>query len=280
MNKYIMNNNLAFLFIAAFFNAGYSQTPEKKLGWDLGAQTWTFNRFTLTQALVKIDSCKLHYIEAYPKQLIGDGIAGTMDYHMDKATRQKVLTMVKSRGLKIISYGVTTPTSRADWIALFEFAKAMGIRNITSEPKVEDLVMVSKLCDQYQVNIAIHNHPIPSFYWNPDTLLNHLIGLSSRIGACADIGHWVRSGLDPVACLQKLHGHIIQLHFKDLNEKSSNAHDMPWGTGISNIKGVVAELKRQHFKGVISAEYEYDWYNNTAEVTTSVENLRVMLARK
>ena len=31
-------------------------------------------------------------------------------------------------------------------------------------------------------------------------------GRSDRIGACADIGHWYRSGLVPVECLKKLQG--------------------------------------------------------------------------
>jgi len=32
-------------------------------------------------------------------------------------------------------------------------------------------------------------------------------------------------------------------------------HDVPWGTGVSNVQGVLSELKRQNLKGVISAEY-------------------------
>ncbi|MES2277265.1 MAG: sugar phosphate isomerase/epimerase [Bacteroidota bacterium] len=254
-----------------------AQTVEAKLGWKLGAQTWTFKNFSFMQALDKIDSCQLKYVEAYPKQLIGGEIAGTVDYHMDKSKRQQLLSVLKSKGIKWVSYGVITPDNDADWIALFEFAKEMGLENITSEPKMKDLPMVSKLCDKYKINIAIHNHPKPSIYWSPDTLLNHIKGLSNRVGACADLGHWVRSGLDPVTCLQKLQGHIIQLHFKDLNEKSATAHDVHWGTGVDNIPTVIAELKRQHFKGVISAEYEYNWAGNSADVAASVQNLRVLL---
>jgi sugar phosphate isomerase/epimerase len=254
-----------------------AQTVETELGWKLGAQAWTFRNFTFIQALNKIDSCHLKFVEAYPKQLIGGGIPGVMDYHMDAAKRQQLLSIAKSKGIKLVSYGVITPDNEADWIVLFEFAKAMGLENITSEPKVKDLPLVSKLCDQYKINIAIHNHPAPALYWNPDTLLSRLKGLSSRIGACADIGHWVRSGLDPVVCLKKLQGHIIQLHFKDLNEKSTTAHDVHWGTGVDNISGVIAELKQQHFKGVISAEYEYNWDNNAADVAASVVYFRSVL---
>ncbi|MNE87195.1 hypothetical protein D3C80_1843680 [compost metagenome] len=71
-----------------------------------------------------------------------------------------------------------------------------------------------------------------------------------------------------------------QLHVKDLNEKANvKAHDVHWGTGVGNMSGVIAELKRQGFKGVLSAEYEYNWNNNTPDVTASVKNFRKMLTK-
>jgi sugar phosphate isomerase/epimerase len=35
---------------------------------------------------------------------------------------------------------------------------------------------------------------------------------SLHVGATADTGHWLRSGLDPVACLKILQGHITSAH--------------------------------------------------------------------
>src|SRR5690606_9537663 len=153
--------------------------------------------------------------------------------------------------------------------------KAMGIQTITSEPEEEDLPLISKLCDEYKINVAIHNHPNPSHYWNPDIVLAAIKGKSSRLGACADIGHWIRSGLDPIESLKKLEGHVLHSHMKDLNEKSKTAHDVIWGTGISNISGIIEELKRQNFKGMISVEYEYNWRHNAPEVAASVKYFRM-----
>jgi sugar phosphate isomerase/epimerase len=252
--------------------------PETKLGWKLGSQAYTFKNFTFVEALRKIDSCDLKYVEGSSVLDIGGGIAGKLDYHMSAATREQVLQKMKERGIKMAGYGVSTGTSEADWRQLFDFAKAMGIETITSEPKLSDMPLLSKLCDEYKINIAIHNHPKPSPYWNPEAVLSAIKGQSSRIGSCADIGHWVRSGLDPVECLKKLNGHVLHSHMKDLNEKGVlEAHDVIWGTGVSNIAGVVQELKRQHFKGMISAEYEYHWNNSGPEVAASAANLRKML---
>jgi sugar phosphate isomerase/epimerase len=112
------------------------------------------------------------------------------------------------------------------------------------------------------------------------------------MGACADVGHWKRSGLDPVECLKRLDGHVLALHFKDLvpdnpndgfvmpdpkieikdkTPQSRKLHDVPWGTGTSNAKGMLEELKRQHFHGAICFEYEYHWTNSVPEIAESIK---------
>ncbi len=35
------------------------------------------------------------------------------------------------------------------------------------------------------------------------------------------------------------------------------AHDVPWGTGRGDIKGMLTEVKRQRIKPVFSMEYEH-----------------------
>jgi sugar phosphate isomerase/epimerase len=80
----------------------------------------------------------------------------------------------------------------------------------------------------------------------------------------------MRSGLDPVECLKKLEGRIVSFHFKDLNEMGPGAHDVPWGTGKGNVKGMLAEVYRQKLKAVFSIEYEYHWENSVPDMVESV----------
>lgn len=257
-----------------------SPHPEKALGWQLGAQAYTFNRFNFAMALNKIDSCNLDYVEAFPGQLIGGSTPEKMDYKMSEANKLYLKQLLKSKNIDLVSYGVIKTKDNTEWRKIFAFAKEMGIKTITLEPEEVDLQLVSDLCDEFEINAAIHNHPNPSHYWNPDVVLNAIKGKSKRLGACADIGHWVRSGLDPIACLKKLEGHIYGVHLKDLNEKGIvAAHDVHWGTGVSNIEGVMNELKRQGYKGMISAEYEYNWFNNVPDVRQSVINFRAIVAK-
>lgn len=252
-----------------------NNSSANKLDWKLGSQAYTFKNFTFAETLDKIGSIDLKYVEAYPGQKIGNSIEGNMHYTMDKATQKKVKELLNSKGIEVVAYGVVTGENEEDWKKIFSFAKDMGIGVINSEPKIEDLDMVNRLAGEYNLKVALHNHPKPSVYWHPDTVLEAMKG-RENIKACADIGHWVRSGMEPVENLKKLEGHIISMHFKDLNEKSREAHDVPWGTGISNIEEVVKELKRQKFEGVISVEYEYNWDNSLPEVEHSVNYFRKM----
>lgn len=259
-------------------NDSANKFPETALGWKLGAQAYTFNRFTFFEAVDKIDSCGLHYVEGFPGQVIGGGIEGKLDYRMDAATRGEIRRKLEEKGVKLVAYGVVNAESDADWRQLFEFGKAMGIETFTSEPSKNDIPLLSKLSEEYQINVAIHNHPRPRNYWNPDSVLAAIEGQGDRIGACADIGHWVRSGLDPVESLKKLEGHVLHLHMKDLNDREGEEdRDVHWGTGVAKTDGVIEELKRQHFKGMIAAEYESNWENNVPDVKASVNYFREVL---
>jgi hypothetical protein len=151
----------------------------------------------------------------------------------------------------------------------------MGIETIVSEPPEDAFDLIERLCNEYKINVAIHNHPKPSHYWNPDTVLKVCKGRSARIGACADTGHWMRSGINPVEALKKLRGKIISLHIKDLNEFGNrNAHDVIWGTGAGDFKAILTELDRQKFKGVFSIEYEHNWLNSMPEISGCVAYFR------
>jgi sugar phosphate isomerase/epimerase len=189
----------------------------------------------------------------------------------------------------LVNIGVVKlPPDEAESRKVYEFAKKMGIDTLVAEPEPAALDLVEKLCKEYNIKVAFHNHPKPSRYWNPDTVLEAVKGRTPLMGACADTGHWLRSGLEPLECLKKLEGRVICLHFKDLvaeepkaedktpatGKKKSQAklmHDVPWGTGVGNVKAQMAELKRQHFHGAFCVEYEYHWENSMPEVAECVK---------
>ncbi|MHC4502448.1 MAG: family 16 glycoside hydrolase [Planctomycetota bacterium] len=221
-------------------------------GWLLGVQAYTFRKFTFFQTVEKSAALGLKSIEMYPGQTIGGEVPGKTHHGMDAATRDAVGAKLAEHDVKVAAYGVVNARGEGGWREVFEFAKAMGIGTIVTEPPEGELDTVAKLCEEYKIGAAIHNHPKPSRYWNPETVLAAIKGRSRRMGACADTGHWVRSGLDPLAGLKALEGRIVSLHLMDVKDR----HDVAFGTGTAPMPAMLAELKRQRFKGVISLEYE------------------------
>ncbi len=243
------------------------------LGWKLGTQAYTFNRYTFFEAVDKAAEAGLKYIEIFPGQKIGDGVDGNTHHSASPAARKAILDKVKSKGIRLMAYGVVNGNNDEDWTNIFTFAKEMGIQTVVCEPKFEALDLLEKLAEETKINVALHNHPKPSIYWDPAIVLKQLEGRSKRMGACADTGHWRRSGLDSLECLKKLEGRIKTLHFKDLVNDGQGPHgwhDAPWGTGDNNVPALLAELKRQGFKGLFSFEYEWDWETSLPAIKQSV----------
>ena len=251
---------------AAAFEPSAGAPHAEKLGWRLGCQAWTFNYLTFLVAVDKTAGLGLHYIEAFPGQKVLKDNSAKFNEGLSPADRKAIKQKLSDSGVKLVNYGVTGIDGRKT----FDFAKDMGLETIVSEPAEKDFAKLDELCGEYEINIAIHDHPKPSHYWNPDTVLKVTKGLSKRIGACCDTGHWPRSGLNAIECLKKLEGRIISFHFKDVNKTGGDAHDVPWGTGINNVKGMLAEVQRQGVKAVFSVEYEYNTKNLLPEVAQSV----------
>ncbi len=245
----------------------------EKLGWRLGCQAYTFNRFSFHEAIEKIVSLGLHYVEMYPGQALSkDSPNLRTNESMSAQVRKDLKKKLADSGVKLVCYGVCGLSKDEDGSRrTFDFAKDMGIETIVSEPPDDAFDTIEKLCEEYSINVALHNHPRPSKYWGPDVVLKACKGRSKRIGACADTGHWMRSELNPVECLKKLEGRIVSFHFKDLNKSGRGAHDVPWGTGKGDAKAMLTEIHRQRFKGVFSIEYEHNWLNSLPEIAEAVK---------
>jgi sugar phosphate isomerase/epimerase/HEAT repeat protein len=250
----------------------------EQLGWLACIQCWSFNQTTVFESIDRAASMGLKVIEMFPGQrLDGEHADWTTTETMPPAALAALQAKLKTAGLRVANFGVTgIPGDEAGRRRLFDWARTLGIETLCAEPEPAALPELDKLCQEYGINIALHNHPEPSRYWNPQTVLDACKGLSPRIGACADTGHWMRSGVIPLDAVKLLRGRIITFHFKDLNEMSRDGHDVPWGTGKGDALAVLRELKKQGFKGVFSAEYEYNWEKNTADIAACVRNFEAL----
>lgn len=252
-------------------------------GWAIGCQAYTFNRFTAFEAIEKTAAAGAKVIEFFPGQRLSKEDA---DLKVDHAAPQvdtviaKLQAKLKQHGLKAVNYGVVgIPNNEAEARKVFEFAKKLGLRAVTTE-SAESINLIEKLVKEYDICVAFHNHPgsldRPDYkVWHPLYIAGLVAGRDPRIGACADTGHWTRSGIKPIEALRALRGRVISAHLKDLNEFGRrDAHDVPFGKGVSGIKECLDELKAQGFQGNLSIEYEYNWENSLPEVTQCVDFVR------
>jgi len=269
-------------------DAANAASAADKLGWQLAIHAYTFRKFSIFQCIDKTAALGLKYMSLSGSVSL-DGTNSLTTVKLSDQDATAIREAAAAKGIRLVNIGVVTlPPNEAESRKVFEFARKMGIDTLVAEPEPAALDTVEKLCKEYNIKVAIHDHPKPSHYWNPDTVLEAVRGRTPLMGACADTGHWLRSGLDPVECLKKLEGRVICLHFKDLvpdqpnseaataanREKKGQAramHDVPWGNGVGNIKAQMAELKRQHFHGVFGVEYEYHWENSMPEIAECVK---------
>ena len=249
-------------------------------GFFIGCQAYTFNRFSVFEAIEKTVEAGGKVIEFYPGQKLSkDEPTVKWDHNASPETIQKVKAKLAASKITAVNYGVVQiPKDEAEARKIFEFAKALGLYAITTE-SVDALDTIEKLVKEYDIKVAFHDHPKqannPGYkMWDPNYVLSVIKDRDARIGSGADTGHWVRSGLNPVDCLRILKGRIISSHLKDLNEMGPGAHDVPYGAGVSDVPALLDELKAQGFAGNISIEYEYHWENSTPEVGQCVGFVR------
>jgi sugar phosphate isomerase/epimerase len=271
-------------------DAANSSSAADKLGWQMAIHAYTFRKFSIFQCIDNTAKLGLKYMSLSGSVNL-DGSNSVTTVNLSDKDAKAIKDAVDAKGIKLVNIGVVKlPPDEAESRKVYEFAKKMGIDTLVAEPEDAALDLVEKLCKEYNIKVAIHNHPKPSHYWNPDTVLAAVKGRTPLMGSCADTGHWLRSGLDPLECLKKLEGRVITLHFKDLvpdtaatdadapakkkgkkKSESKAMHDVPWGTGVGNVKAQMAELKREGFHGAFCVEYEYHWDNSMPEVAECVK---------
>jgi sugar phosphate isomerase/epimerase len=248
--------------------------------WKIGVQLWTFHYVPFADALAKADSAGVKYLEAFPGQPLGGGMKDTFGIRMSDDSKARVKQLLLSKGLSIVAMGVIVPKTLAEWKKYFDLAKEFGLSYITAEPLKDQWDGIDSLAGIYGIKVAIHDHPRPNAYWHPDSVLAAVKG-HPNIGSCADIGHWVRNGLDPVECLKKLEGHIFGVHLKDIDSAgNTKAKDLVVGTGVINYPPIFQELRRQGFAGMFSIEREANWYNNVPDVIATAKFYHEQVAKR
>lgn len=196
------------------------------------------------------------------------------------ATPEKIAAIKKEvdgLGLKISAHGVNalTKDDQANR-KLFEFAKAVGLRNITVDPSPDSFDSAEALVKEFDIRVAIHNHGPTHRYNKVVDVLKAIEKRDPRIGACADLGHFIRSGEKPTEVVRLLAGRLYGVHLKDFAEMQDKTKGVILGKGHLNVAAVFDALVETKFPsdGALSLEYEENPDNPLDDIRQCVKVAR------
>jgi sugar phosphate isomerase/epimerase len=139
----------------------------------------------------------------------------------------------------------------------FEIARALGAEIITASTTLSVAKRVAPFADKHKMVVAMHNHSNtkdPNEFATPESF-SAAMALSKYFKVNLDIGHFTAANYDPVAYLRAQHANVTNLHLKD--RRKDQGDNTPWGTGDTNIREVLALLKREKWPIRAYIEYEY-----------------------
>ncbi|HEX5220505.1 MAG TPA: TIM barrel protein [Verrucomicrobiae bacterium] len=262
--------------LALAINLRADPIPEnlRQNGWFIGAQAYTFKEFSAFEAIARTKEAGGNMIEFYPGQVLKPGSQEKVHHKMSDSARAELKAECERQGVRAVNYGVVGANNPEEVRSIMEFAKKMGLYSVCTE-STEQIVAWEANAKEFDIKVAFHEHggsmSNPKYkVWNPLYILGVVESRDSRVGACADLGHWCTSNLKPVECLRILNGRVISVHLKD-KASFGNAPVVVAGKGVVDVAACLEELKKQKFDGHISIEHENDWKDSVPQVRANID---------
>lgn len=241
-------------------------------GFKLGAQSYTWRKFSLEQALARMQRLGLGYVEFATPHLPPDASPSQIE---------AVLNLCKTYGVRPAAAGVLPFVKQVDRNRPhFEFAKALGIRVLSADPTPDAFDSLDALCEEYQVAIAIHPHGPGANalhrWYSAEVIQEAVKDHHPLIGACLDTGHLIRCAqppfekkLDPAEQIRIMGKRNFGIHLKD--HDNATRSDVIYGDGALDVAAVLRALRDVGFDGAISIEYEANPDEPTDDVRACLE---------
>jgi sugar phosphate isomerase/epimerase len=239
---------------------------------NLGIQMYSLRGYPVDEALAHVKELGLTFIEFYP---------GMFPVTDDHAVIDAMKDKVSALGLTMSASGVNRFTKDAAANRrIFAFAKAAGIPILGADPDPDSFASLDDLVKEFDIRIAIHNHGPTHRYNKVVDVLDAIEKHDRRIGACADLGHFLRSGEKPTEVIRLLAGRLYGIHLKDFAEMQDKTKGVILGQGHIDVPAVFAALEQAKFPadGALSIEYEEHPKNPLAEIRACIEAARAAMA--
>lgn len=238
----------------------------------LGVASYSFRKFSREQAI------------AMTKQL-GTPYLNVKDFHLplnstpeqiDAARKEFAAAGIILVGIGNVSFDKDDP---ADIRAKFDYAKRLGVPLIVCAPTREILPKLGKYVQEYNIEIAVHNHgPEDKYFPTPQSVLEIVRDMDPRCGLCIDVGHTARTGVDVVESIQQAGSRLLAMHVKDLANMRVKESQVAVGEGKMPIPQIFLALIEMGYKGQVDLEYEINENNPMPGMIESFAYMRGVLA--
>lgn len=267
-------SSLACVSLGAM-SAGTAAASDSFGGFKVGAQSYTWRKFSLEQTLAQMKDIGLGYIEFATGHISPDATMAQVN---------SVARLCKSYDVTPAAAGVYPFTKDIDQNRrVFDFAKMLGIDVLSADPTPDSFDVLDKLCEEYKVAVAIHPHgPSGSRlhrWYSAQVILDAVKDHHPLIGSCLDTGHLIRCAqspflqkLDPAEQIRVMGKRNFGIHLKDHDNQTRE--DVVFGKGVLDVPAVLQALRDVEFSHSISIEHEANADNPTADVRDCVEVVR------
>ena len=237
---------------------------------ELGVASYTFREFGLDAAIAMTSKVGLQRI-------------CLKDVHLplrsSAAEIGAAVRRVREAGIVPYGCGVIYMKTPAEVERAFAYAKAGGMGVIVGVPEYALLPLAEKRVRESGLKLAIHNHgPGDPLFPTPRSVLERVKGLDPRVGLCLDIGHCMRSGIDPGGAAEECAGRLLDVHLKDVTSADRDGGPVEVGRGIIDLPHFLRTLIKLDYRGTVSFEYEKDGKDPLPGLAESVGYVRGLLA--
>lgn len=248
---------------------GRAQAPAAPL--KLGVASYSLRRFPFEKCLEMAKALDVKYLNF-------------KDVHIPRTDPPDAIRAARARveaaGFTIMGGGtISMKNDEAQVRKDFEYARLAGMPLIVAAPTIDSLDVVERMAKEFKIRVAIHNHgPEDKYFPSPYDAYKLIKGRDSHMGLCVDIGHTVRTGVDPTRAVLELRDRVYDLHLKDLRDLKDRDSQVIVGKGAMDFPALFRALIEINYTGHAGLEYEIDVDDPLPGMQQSFAYLRGVLA--
>lgn len=195
----------------------------------------------------------------------------------DIAEQEKVIELCREAEMRISGIGVVKLTNdEAFNRRFFAFAQRAQCGLVSCSFELQDheavIKMVGRLCGEYGVRAAIHNHGGRDWLGNAKALAYVFGKCDENVGLCLDTAWCLQAGADPVEWLDMFGERLYGVHFKDFTfGLDGKPQDVVVGHGALDLPAFLDKFLTLPFDGSAVVEFEgEDAVNQSARCVKSI----------